>query len=87
MSIIIRLKNLHLLPLSQLLVDMQRVWDIETTTEISGHSCESGMWVRVKLNHEGKTTIIDGSRLDVVKKQIIEWVDQKQLRDYLFTES
>lgn len=35
---------------------------------------ESGIWITVKVEINGKTIHIDGQRIDIVKRRLIEWL-------------
>jgi hypothetical protein len=69
--------------LSQLLVTLQK-WFPETINnpvmEVRQHNCESGIWISIDLKMKGKKYNIGGSRIDVAKRRLIEFLDKHQLR-------
>lgn len=85
MGLLERIADLRNQPLSQVIFNIQK-WSDETeriTFEIDDHPrCESGIWIVVNLYMKnGKRYIIDGSRLDVVKKRLIDHMDRNGIWD------
>lgn len=36
---------------------------------------ESRVWITVELEKDGKTTWIDGQRIDIVHRRLVEWLE------------
>jgi len=69
------------MPLSSILYDLQKMFDISSKQEIYSHACESGVWINVRLKYNGKDYGVSGSRMDIVQKRLIEWIDRQRIRD------
>lgn len=52
--------------------------------EFRKHDCESGQWIDIVLEKDGKTTGgIGGSRLDVARNRLVHAADRLGVRDFL----
>ena len=85
-SIIGRIMRWEEYALSVILHDMLKAFSIATTTEMYEHACESGMWIIVTFEYKGRKYSVDGSRLDIVRKRLLKWIDENHIRDEFLSE-
>ncbi|MEM9929472.1 MAG: hypothetical protein AAF840_06620 [Bacteroidota bacterium] len=76
-----RIKNWEHASLSQILYDLLTCYRIACTMQINEYSCESGAWIVIEISYQGQDYLIDGSRLDVVRRRLINWIDRQHIRD------
>lgn len=81
MSILKRIPEWEKHPLSTVLWDLQKGFSIESKMEIASHSCESGVWINVHLRYDNRRFVVNGSRLDIVSRRLIEWIDRQGIRE------
>lgn len=52
------------------------------TIEYRPHDCESGKWISVTIEKDGKKWGgIGGSRLEIARNRLVEWIDRQGIRD------
>lgn len=78
-----RIENWEECSLCQILFDLQKAFDILSTTEIYPHNCQSGVWIQIKLIYEGRRWGVSGSTVKIVQKRLIDWVDSRGIRDFI----
>lgn len=82
MSIIDRIQNFEDQPLSQIIYNMIK-WYNYDSVEMHTHAranVESGIWISLQIHKELKTWYVDGQRLDIVKRRLIEFLDKQGAR-------
>lgn len=76
-----RVKNWDKLAPCVILYDLQKIYDIVSSMSFESGNCESGVWITIKINYKEKDYAIQGSRIDVVQKRLIDWIDNQGIRD------
>jgi len=58
----------------------------ECTIEYRPHNCETGKWISVTVEKDGrKWGGIGGSRLEIARNRLVEWADRKGIRDAIIS--
>lgn len=69
-------------PVSQIIYSMVK-WmgfdDVEMNA-VGKAAVESGVWVLIRIKKGKKVWWIDGQRLDIVKRRLIEFLDKQKVR-------
>lgn len=47
--------------------------EMETSSRLN---VESGVWIQLRITIKDKTWYVDGQRLDIVKRRLIEWYNK-----------
>jgi hypothetical protein len=62
-------------PVSAIIYNLIKWFDVDRIEmETSSRpNVESGVWIRLRITIKDKTWYVDGQRLDIVKRRLIEW--------------
>lgn len=79
MSVFDKIKDFESQPLSQITFNMVKWFNFDTvSTDISYRAnVESTVWISIKIVKGEKTWYVDGQRIDIVKRRLIEFLNKE----------
>lgn len=85
MTILDRIKVWQTASLSLVCNDLLEM-GYECTIEFKPHNCESGKWISITIEKDGKKWGgIGGSRLEIARNRLVEWIDRQGIRNSLMS--
>lgn len=84
MSVIDNLTKFEEQPVSHVIYNMIKWFNFD---QVEMNTCvrdevESRVWMTLKIQKADKTWYVDGQRLDIVKRRLIEFLDNQKVRDF-----
>lgn len=82
MGILDKIIDFESQPLSQIIFNMIKWFEFDgvNAETWARNNVESGVWISLHIRKGEKTWCVDGQRLDIVKRRLIEFLDKQKVR-------